>query len=169
MRINRSNDGFTLIELLVVIAIIGLLSSVVLANLSSARAKSRDTKRALDIRGVMSALELYYSDNGTYPLQAGSESSFFEYGSLYPLIKKYANTLPTDPLGNNWNSYRYIKGNGTNSYAIRVRFETIHKNGILFGSEDYGTGWCLTGVNVYYGWWSGNDIWLPQCSTIPSI
>ena len=54
--------GFTLIELLVVIAIIGMLSSVVLASLNSARAKGRDAKRLADLRAIATALELYYND-----------------------------------------------------------------------------------------------------------
>ncbi|MCX6785799.1 MAG: type II secretion system protein [Candidatus Komeilibacteria bacterium] len=41
----RNRKGFTLIELLVVIAIIGLLSSLAVVNLNSARGKARDAKR----------------------------------------------------------------------------------------------------------------------------
>ena len=51
--------GFTLIELLVVIAIIGILASVVLASLNSARKKSRDARRVADIKQIQLALELY--------------------------------------------------------------------------------------------------------------
>jgi type II secretion system protein G len=59
--------GFTLIELLVVIAIVGLLSSVVISGVNSARAKARDTLRAQHIRQMQNALELYRSFNGSYP------------------------------------------------------------------------------------------------------
>ncbi len=64
----RSTRGFTLIELLVVIAIIGLLSSVVLASLNTARAKARDAKRLSDLRQLETALALYRSTHGTYPV-----------------------------------------------------------------------------------------------------
>ncbi|MDO8572307.1 MAG: type II secretion system protein [bacterium] len=59
--------GFTLIELLVVIAIIGILASVVLASLNSARAKARDSERVQTMRAFKTALELYYTDFGKYP------------------------------------------------------------------------------------------------------
>jgi len=59
--------GFTLIELLVVIAIIGLLSTLAVVALNSARQKARDAKRVADIKQVQTALELFYNDNSGYP------------------------------------------------------------------------------------------------------
>ena len=55
--------GFTLIELLVVIAIIGILASVVLASLNSARDKGTDAAIKSDINNARAQAELFYSDN----------------------------------------------------------------------------------------------------------
>lgn len=62
------NHGFTLIELLVVIAIIGLLLSALLVSFSSVRSKARDAKRIADVQQLMKALELFYNENGAYPV-----------------------------------------------------------------------------------------------------
>jgi general secretion pathway protein G len=64
----RSQSGFTLIELLVVIAIIGLLSTLAVVALNSARQRSRDAKRVSDIRQIQTALELGYSELNAYPV-----------------------------------------------------------------------------------------------------
>ncbi len=60
----KQNKGFTLIELLVVIAIIGILSSVVLASLTTARTKGQDAAVQQQLASMRSQAELYYSSNG---------------------------------------------------------------------------------------------------------
>ncbi|MFZ2523385.1 MAG: type II secretion system protein [Minisyncoccia bacterium] len=61
---NIKTKGFTLIELLVVIAIIGILSSVVLASLNSARAKGGNAAVKANLSGIRSQAEIVYDDNG---------------------------------------------------------------------------------------------------------
>lgn len=61
--------GFTLVELLVVIAIIGLLSTLAVVALGSARSRARDARRISDIKQIQTALELYHADQGVYPIE----------------------------------------------------------------------------------------------------
>jgi type IV pilus assembly protein PilE len=58
--------GFTLIELLVVIAIIGILASVVLASLNTARDKGADAAITSTVNNTRAQAAIHYEDNGSY-------------------------------------------------------------------------------------------------------
>lgn len=68
----NKKKGFTIIELLVVVAIIGVLSGVVLGNLSTARAKTRNVNRVSDIDQINKALELYAVGAKAFPSTSGA-------------------------------------------------------------------------------------------------
>ncbi|MDO8575796.1 MAG: prepilin-type N-terminal cleavage/methylation domain-containing protein [bacterium] len=113
--------GFTLIELLVVIAIIGILSSVVLASLNSARKKGRDARRVADVKQIQLALELYYDANSNYPtsLSGGLVSGGF------------ISAVPTDPLSLAPYPYAAL-GSGTtcSSYHLGATIETVNHSAL---------------------------------------
>lgn len=113
----KLRKGFTLIELLVVIAIIGLLSTLAIVALNSARQKARDAKRVADAKQVQTALELYFNDRNAYP--AGTDLRLgFPTGAGLCLSQTpsgaggfkttcpagdvvYMGLVPRDPNGNN--------------------------------------------------------------------
>ncbi len=67
--------GFTLIELLVVIAIIGVLSSVVLASLNTARSKGSDSAIKSNLANIRSQAEILYDGAGCYNAAGTAGSS----------------------------------------------------------------------------------------------
>jgi len=63
---SKFRKGFTLIELLVVIAIIGILSSVVLASLNTARGKGKDASTKSSVSSARAEAEIIYDNTGSY-------------------------------------------------------------------------------------------------------
>ena len=64
----KSLKGFTLIEILVVATIIGLLASGAIVSYQQLLKQSRDAKRKTDLEQVRAALEMYRSNEDTYPV-----------------------------------------------------------------------------------------------------
>jgi type II secretion system protein G len=145
---SKPSDGFTLIELLVVISIIGLLSSIILASLTSARARARDSVRLSDLHQLSIALELYRTTNGSYPL-SGADSSVHPFragvtncsgddlthgygygatGYIQNLVPTYISKLPEDPVlltGVLKRCYAYAS-NGTDYMIIATNSEVYN-------------------------------------------
>ena len=65
---HKNFSGFTLIEMLIVIVIIGILAAALVPRLQSVQARARDTKRKVDLRSIYNANEIYFVDNGAYPI-----------------------------------------------------------------------------------------------------
>ena len=132
----KKTDGFTLIELLVVIAIIGMLSSIVLASLNTARSKARDARRIADLKQIATALALYYDSNNSYPDPTGacgSSGIWSSWGCWATFIPTtFIPTVPKDPsnsdLGNcggvqNCHIYEYCRTNGGQGFVVAVNLE----------------------------------------------
>jgi len=124
------SKGFTLVELLVVIAIIGVLSSLILLQLGTARAKARDAKRISDVNQLRVAIELYLDDNsGIYPttLTVGSG------GTLTPYLS--SPVIPADPVTGNRYFYSYNPASSPTRYHLWTELERSNQ-GALRGDSD---------------------------------
>ena len=131
----KKSKGFTLIELLVVIAIIGILATIVLVSLNSARQKARDVRRIGDLRQVALALEMSYDDNATYPSVTGCTAANWATMSTAIEAGGYMTKVPTDPVNSGNNVYMY-GGDGTD-YALRAYLENA--NNSAFATDVDGT------------------------------
>jgi prepilin-type N-terminal cleavage/methylation domain-containing protein len=176
--------GFTLIEVMVVITIVGLLASVVMAAMTNARAKARDTQRVQMVKELQKALELYRNGNGgnypcaTAPMPAcasggggvyvngtavpATTAIFSAAISPYLTVPLEASTFSSNPT---WGSIQYRVGGTTaapilSSYTILLRREQPSTN--TQGSSTPAGTFCdiRVGSNPNTGWPDAN---YPNC------
>ena len=153
--------GFTLIELMVAISIITLLSTVVLSSLVHAREKAEQSRAAVDIRSLNTAIQLYYDERGVYPPGAGALSvnstSAGNWSILMDELRPYYIPAPLFPAFPSLGTARmlsqgYSYHKGTASTPVRIRTW----NGV--------TGEYVACLFVYDGYWI--DFGLPKQSAL---
>lgn len=121
-------SAFTLIELLIVMIIIASLALLLIGNFMSSLAKGRDSKRKADVNQLRQAVEMYYEDKRTYPLQNNatmikSGTSYINKGKTFiENSKTYVGRLPEDP--NSTYEYAYT----TDASGSYFRFFTCIEN-----------------------------------------
>ncbi len=124
-------NGFTLLELLVVIAIIGVLSSIVLTSVGSARSKTRDALRKSDMKQMQTALNMYFNDNGVYPTTGGNWQGYLTTGCgpagrtltgstgyIPDVAPQYISALPVDPSRTFGSCNGYLYRSDAVQYAL---------------------------------------------------
>ncbi len=144
----KKEKGFTLIELLVVIAVIGILASVIMVSLNSARAKARDARRIADMKAVSTALYFYYDTYGTYPrispLTTNQWSDNFNAMAQDLVNAGFLGSVPVPPSGGGYNYFNYGSGSGGIGGILHTTLETVSPTtkGPYGSCRPFDQNWC---------------------------
>ena len=77
---DKHKRGFTIVELLIVLVVIAILAAITIVAYNGIQARGRDARRKTDVANIEKAMEVYYSDHGSYPVPSGLTGSIINNG-----------------------------------------------------------------------------------------
>lgn len=172
-KLRTARRGFTIVELIIVIVVIAILAMITLVSYNLVTSSAKDTERLSDFRAISDALQLYYLDNGQYPIASGSTginnswsaSTDGSWANLEAqLVPKYMPSLPVDPenttggpsvLGSG-RGYAYFRGSYCGSQNGQMYILVTRLSGPQQDMNKGEKGACTTGTPLSY---SGRTNW----------
>ncbi|AHB42029.1 Type II secretion system protein G [Candidatus Saccharibacteria bacterium RAAC3_TM7_1] len=174
MKSRWSQKGFTIVELLIVIVVIAILAAITMVAYNGIQQRARDAQRKSDITALVKALEIYYINNGSYPLSSGSTSinsswsttADSSWQNLVNQLTPYISSVPKDPISKQtsagaypWNDaggydYSYYSRPGycvnattAQAFLLVYKYEVTSQANTLEGSCSYNAGSLYAGSN----------------------
>ena len=133
MKINTFKRGFTLIELLVVIAIIGILASVVLASLNSARDKGSNAAIKSNVNNMRAQAELFYDNNSRSYAGLCSDAKVVTAGQA---VNSSGGTWTCAADANEWAAGSVLVGTAAGYYCADYKGNATATAAQVYGSTD---------------------------------
>lgn len=125
--------GFSTLEFFVVLSIVILMSGLLMAVFHDPKKEARDTRRISDVKDFARALELYSSDNKSYPAAAALTTITGNDSITTLLTGSGALDKPVvDPLMPTY-EYRYQTNMNASNYHIEFCLETSNFEGYAIG------------------------------------
>ena len=115
----NKKTGFTLVEILVVVTIIGMLAAIGVASYTTFTKNARNARRKADLEQIRAAIELYRSNNNTYPTSLTVNCSSVG-GITDGSGNTYMSQLPLDPK---CNTYSYYYTASASDYTLGTYLE----------------------------------------------
>jgi len=123
----KQQHGFTIVELLIVIVVIGILAAITIVAFNGVQQRANNTRRISDIQAAAKAVNLFYAQNGSYPVtgtaltavrsdancMVGTQTEDWIPGVAPAFIAKLPQSDGKKPNGDNTGCYKYWS-NGTN-------------------------------------------------------
>lgn len=177
----QHNRGFTIVELLIVIVVIAILAAISIVAYSGIQQRAMNSQREQDVRTIAKALELFYLDNGSFPVITNSGSAQGQHWSASndnswtlentnsdgtfqslasALVPKYISKLPVDPRNTTGN----VRGSSAGVYAYQY-----------FSSFSTSYSYCGKGIGQTYilayrlDSAAQNDTFVGDCLSSPGI
>ncbi|NCC20499.1 prepilin-type N-terminal cleavage/methylation domain-containing protein [Candidatus Saccharibacteria bacterium] len=166
---NRKAHGFTIVELLIVIVVIAILAAISIAAYVNIQERARFSAMRGELASINKAIQLYYAENGYYPITpsggAGQPCSGSWCGydqatgdDFVPgLVPAYVANLPQLPQSNaRSDTYLYRSPDGKDYKLIRYN-QTGLSDAEKAAMKDLMTTDCNSTTNdTRWGYWSSN-------------